>query len=75
MYFSSLWDPVKVAMHTKLVEIVGSTEIKYDTIFKCVKMTLTGFKKLQEDGKEFFDLEVINCPTEHIYQAQKLYVL
>ena len=75
VYFSSLWDPVKVAMHTKLVEIVGSTEIKYDTIFKCVKMTLAGFKKLQDDGKEFFDLEVINCPTEHIYQAQKLYVL
>ena len=75
VYFSSSWDPVKIAMHTKLVEIVGSNEIKYDSIFKCVKMTLVGFKKLQDDGKDFFDLEVINCPTEHIYQANKLYVL
>ena len=75
VYFSSTWDPVKIIMHTKLVEIVGSNEIKCDTIFNCVKMTMVGFKKLQDDGKEFFALEVINCPTEQIYQAQKLYVL
>ena len=75
VYFSSSWDPVKITLHAKLVEIAGSTQIKYDTIFKCVKIAIPGMKKLQEDGKEFFDIEIIYCPTEHIYNSQKPYVL
>ena len=46
-------------------EVAGETETKYDTIFKC--------KKLQEDA--MFELEVINFPTEHIYNPENLYVL
>ena len=73
VYFSSVWDPAKILLHEKLKEIAGETEIKYDTIFKYLKISILGFKRLQENA--MFDFEVINCPAEHIYKPDKLYVL
>ena len=72
VYFLSTRNPVKILFHEKLIEVAGETETKYDTIFKCVKFSIIGFKKLHED--EIFELEVINSPSEHIYLTDKLYV-